>query len=86
GHNNSAAVTALTTYGTFVQNGDGSWTYALDNSRPATQALTSAFDQSYDVWYTMKDADGDESIAKLTINIKGSSDTSSVVTAVASGP
>ncbi|MFM4977498.1 beta strand repeat-containing protein [Aeromonas rivipollensis] len=86
GHNNSAAVTALTTYGTFVQNGDGSWTYALDNSRPATQALTSAFDQSYDVWYTMKDADGDESIAKLTINIKGSNDTSSVVTAVASGP
>ena len=86
GHNNSAAVTALTTYGTFVQNGDGSWTYALDNSRPATQALTSAFDQSYDVWYTMKDADGDESIAKLTINIKGANDTSSVVTAAASGP
>ncbi|WP_429102411.1 hypothetical protein, partial [Aeromonas rivipollensis] len=30
--------------------------------------------------------DGDESIAKLTINIKGANDTSSVVTAVASGP
>ncbi|MCS3455633.1 T1SS-143 domain-containing protein, partial [Aeromonas sp. BIGb0405] len=77
GHNNSAAVTALTTYGNFVQNGDGSWTYALDNSRPATQALTSAFNQSYDVWYTMKDADGDEAIAKLTITIQGANDTSS---------
>ncbi|MGL6231974.1 beta strand repeat-containing protein [Aeromonas rivipollensis] len=86
GHNNSTSVTALSTYGTFVQNGDGTWSYALDNSRPATQALTSAFDQSYDVWYTMKDADGDESIAKLTINIKGANDTSSVVTAAASGP
>ncbi|UBO76033.1 VCBS domain-containing protein [Aeromonas rivuli] len=86
GHNNSAAVTALTTYGNFVQNGDGSWTYALDNSRPATQALTSAFNQSYDVWYTMKDADGDEAIAKLTITIQGANDTSSVVTVAAMGP
>ncbi|WP_429097650.1 hypothetical protein, partial [Aeromonas media] len=34
----------------------------------------------------MKDADGDESIAKLTINIKGADDSSSVVTAAATGP
>ncbi|MNG85267.1 Bifunctional hemolysin/adenylate cyclase precursor [compost metagenome] len=86
GHNNSPSVTALSTYGSFVQNGDGSWTYALDNSRPATQALTAAFNQSYDVWYTMKDADGDESIAKLTITIQGANDTSSVVTVAATGP
>ncbi|WP_050716768.1 retention module-containing protein [Aeromonas tecta] len=86
GHNNSTSVTALSTYGSFVQNGDGSWTYALDNSKAATQALTAAFNQSYDVWYTMKDADGDESIAKLTITIKGADDSSSVVTVAATGP
>ncbi|MEZ6932197.1 retention module-containing protein, partial [Aeromonas sp. S16(2024)] len=85
GHNNSASVTALSTYGTFVQNGDGSWTYALDNSRPATQALTAAFNQSYDVWYTMKDADGDESIAKLTITVKGANDSQTVTVQAAGG-
>ncbi|MBE8766427.1 hypothetical protein F3H84_21425, partial [Aeromonas veronii] len=68
GHDNSAAVSALATYGVFTQNPTtGAWSYTLDNSRAATQALTSSFNQSYDVWYTMKDADGDESIAKLTI-------------------
>ncbi|EKP0309138.1 retention module-containing protein, partial [Aeromonas veronii] len=87
GHDNSAAVSALATYGTFVQNPTtGAWSYTLDNSRAATQGLTSSFNQSYDVWYTMKDADGDESIAKLTISIKGADDSASVVTAAASGP
>ncbi|HHP5462073.1 TPA: retention module-containing protein, partial [Aeromonas veronii] len=87
GHDNSAAVSALATYGTFTQNPTtGAWSFALDNSRAATQALTSSFNQSYDVWYTMKDADGDESIAKLTISIKGADDSASVVTAAASGP
>ncbi|WP_396336619.1 VCBS domain-containing protein [Aeromonas media] len=57
----------------------------LDNSKAATQALTAGSNLSYDVWYTMKDADGDESIAKLTINIKGADDSSSVVTAAATG-
>ncbi|MGE6123073.1 VCBS domain-containing protein, partial [Aeromonas media] len=55
-------------------------------SKAATQALTAGSNLSYDVWYTMKDADGDESIAKLTINIKGADDSSSVVTAAATGP
>ncbi|WP_349918330.1 retention module-containing protein [Aeromonas veronii] len=86
GHNNSSAVASLNTYGSFVQNGDGSWTYVLDNSRPATQALGAGFNQSYDVWYTMKDADGDESTAKLTITVKGANDTSTVVTVAATGP
>ncbi|HGP6939729.1 TPA: VCBS domain-containing protein, partial [Vibrio cholerae O1] len=87
GHDNSAAVSALGTYGTFTQNPTtGAWSYTLDNSKAATQALTAGSNLSYDVWYTMKDADGDESIAKLTINIKGADDNSSVVTAAATGP
>ncbi|MGN5291555.1 retention module-containing protein [Aeromonas sp. 11P] len=82
GHDNSAAVSALATYGVFTQNPTtGAWSYTLDNSRAATQALTSLFNQSYDVWYTMKDADGDESIAKLTITIQGANDTAKVTVA-----
>ncbi|MFQ2908847.1 retention module-containing protein, partial [Aeromonas allosaccharophila] len=87
GHDNSAAVSALATYGTFTQNPNtGAWSFALDNSKAATQGLIASSSLSYDVWYTMKDADGDESIAKLTISIKGADDSSSVVTAVANGP
>ncbi|WP_253860404.1 retention module-containing protein [Aeromonas sp. CU5] len=87
GHDNSAAVSALATYGTFTQNPTtGAWSFALDNSKAATQGLTAESALSYDVWYTMKDADGDESIAKLTISIKGADDNASVVTAAASGP
>ncbi|HHQ4902180.1 TPA: retention module-containing protein, partial [Aeromonas veronii] len=87
GHDNSAAVSALATYGTFTQNPTtGAWSFALDNSKAATQGLIASSSLSYDVWYTMKDADGDESIATLTISIKGADDSSSVVTAVANGP
>src|SRR6185295_3488839 len=42
GHDNTAALGGLNTYGTLTQNADGSWSYALDNSRQATQALTAA--------------------------------------------
>ncbi|MGY3871554.1 VCBS domain-containing protein, partial [Aeromonas crassostreae] len=85
GHNNDTALTALNTYGTFIQHGDGTWSYALDNGKAATQALTGSFTESYDVWYTMKDADGDESIAKLTITIKGADDSQSVTVQAAGG-
>ncbi|WP_043759708.1 VCBS domain-containing protein, partial [Aeromonas taiwanensis] len=86
GHDNSAAVSALGTYGTFTQNPTtGAWSYTLDNSKAATQALTAGSNLSYDVWYTMKDADGDESIAKLTINIKGADDSQSVTVVAAGG-
>ncbi|MFQ2101518.1 VWA domain-containing protein [Aeromonas sanarellii] len=85
GHDNTDAVNGLNLYGTFTQNADGSWTYALDNSRAATQALTSSFNQSYDVWYTMQDADGDVSIAKLTITINGANDSQNVTVQVAGG-
>ncbi|MCC2655564.1 MAG: hypothetical protein K0Q76_672 [Panacagrimonas sp.] len=79
----AATIAALNTYGTLVQNGDGSWTYVLDNSRPATQALTAAFDQNFVLNYTMKDADGDTSSSTLTINIKGANDGATVTTQVA---
>jgi VCBS repeat-containing protein len=74
----AAAIAALNTYGTLTQNASGSWTYVLDNSRAATQALTSSSNLSYDLHYTMQDADGDTSSAKLTITITGANDTQSV--------
>ncbi|MEZ0271310.1 MAG: retention module-containing protein, partial [Methylophilaceae bacterium] len=86
GHDNSAALTELSKYGSLVQNGDGSWSYTLNNADADTQALTSASSLSYDLWYTMKDADGDPSPAKLTITITGANDNASVVTAATSGP
>ena len=83
---NAANIAALNTYGSLTLNADGSWSYVLDNSRAATQALTAASNLSYDLNYTMQDADGDPSPAKLSITVTGANDGSSVVTAQATGP
>ena len=83
---NVDAIAALNTYGTLVQNGDGSWSYTLDNTDPDTQALDSSFSEDYVLTYTMADADGDEAPASLTITINGADDNASVVTAAAQGP
>jgi VCBS repeat-containing protein len=81
GGGDSAAIAALNTYGTLTQNNDGSWNYVLDNSRAATQALTSADSHDYVLHYTMQDADGSTSDATLTITVHGANDSASVVTA-----
>lgn len=86
GDSDSAAISALNTYGTLTQNNNGSWSYVLDNSRSATQALTSANTLNYDLHYSIQDADGSISSAKLTITVQGADDGSSVTTAQASGP
>jgi len=87
GKDNTAAINGLNTYGTLVQNATtGAWSYTLNNADADTQALTAADHPSFDLWYTMKDADGDASEAKLTITVNGADDGSTVVTAAASGP
>src|SRR5262249_39082474 len=86
GHDNAAALAGLNTYGTFTQNADGSWSYALDNSRAATQALTTGSNLSYDVWYTMTDADGDPSLASLALGGRGAEHSGGVVTPHTEGP
>ena len=80
------AIASLNTYGTLAQGSDGTWSYTLDNTRPATQALGSGFNTTYTLNYTMKDADGDLSLATLTITVQGAADSASVVTAAATGP
>ncbi|WGR68748.1 MULTISPECIES: VCBS domain-containing protein [unclassified Bradyrhizobium] len=71
GANDATAITGLNTYGTLVQNNDGTWSYALDSNRAATQALTSTSNLFFTLNYTIKDADGSQSSATLTINIQG---------------
>ena len=68
-----------------MQNADGSWSYALDNTRAATQALTAASNTPYTLNYTMTDADGDQSSAKLTITVQGADDTQKVTVQAAGG-
>ena len=83
---NSAPITELVKYGALTLNNDGSWSYVLDNSRGATQALTSGTHLSFDLAYTMKDTDGDTSSAILTIKVEGADDNAVVVTANIAGP
>lgn len=85
GHDNAAALAALGGYGSLVQGPGGSWSFTLDNTLAATQSLTAEDSLSFDIWYTMQDADGDESPAKLTIVINGAADGATVVTATAQG-
>ncbi|MGQ0681404.1 FG-GAP-like repeat-containing protein [Bradyrhizobium sp.] len=62
------------TYGTLTIFADGSWTYALDNDSPATQALAEG-DSTADVFtYTMHDTLGSTSSATLSIAITGTND------------
>ena len=82
---NADAITALNTYGTLTLNNDGTWSYVLNNSLAATQALTAADNLSYDLNYTMKDADGDPSSAKLTIVIQGADDSQTVTVEAVGG-
>lgn len=75
----TATVDALNTYGTLVRNDDGTWSFKLDNSRAATQALGASFNENFELHYTMTDGDGDPSPATLTINVKGANDKPTVV-------
>lgn len=61
-------------YGKLTLNADGSYTYELDNSNPAVNALKDGDTLSEEFTYTITDADGDTSSTTLTITIKGHTD------------
>ena len=64
-----------TAYGSIVVNANGSYTYTLDNSNSAVNALSPDSDPLTDtISYTITDGDGDTSTATLTITITGSND------------
>jgi VCBS repeat-containing protein len=70
----NVGTTINTTYGTIVINANGSYTYTLDNTKPAVQALNNGQTLTDQVTYQMKDKDGDLSSTTLTITINGTSD------------
>ncbi len=61
-------------YGTFTDNGDGTWSYLLDNDSSAVQGLSEGETLTETFDYTLTDADGDTSTASLTITITGQDD------------
>ena len=61
-------------YGTLVLYADGSYTYTLDNSRPATQALKDSQQVNEVFNYTIADYEGMTSSSTLTIGVTGSND------------
>ncbi len=61
-------------YGTLTLNADGSYTYRLDNSLPATQALAAGAQVDEVFTYTISDGQGGTASATLTIPVHGTND------------
>ncbi len=72
--NTVAITTGDAKYGKLVDNGDGTWSYQLDNSLSAVQGLGNGQTLTETIRYTITDADGDKSEAVLTITINGTND------------
>ncbi|WP_461602388.1 VCBS domain-containing protein [Aeromonas rivipollensis] len=67
-------------YGWLLLNGDGSYTYVIDNDLAAVQALRLATDTLADRFtYSLVDAAGASSLATITITIQGANDTPTAV-------
>ena len=72
------------TYGTLTLNADGTYTYTLNNSLPAVQAL-GAGERLLDVFtYTVRDNHGATGSNTLTVTINGTNDTPSVTPLISS--
>ncbi|MBH2032140.1 MAG: VCBS domain-containing protein, partial [Pseudomonadales bacterium] len=71
---NQTALVELAKYGTLQLNPNGSYIYTLNNADPDTQALTDGSVISQKLLYTMRDGDGDVSLAELTIRIEGTNE------------
>ncbi len=62
-------------YGSLTLNADGSYTYVIDNSNPAVQALRQSGDTLTETFtYTVRDARGATDQATLTITVRGAND------------
>jgi VCBS repeat-containing protein len=79
------------TFGSLTLNADGSYTYVVDETNTAVQALRVTGQQLTDVFtYTMQDAGGLSDLAQLTLTIDGTIDgrngTGNVLTPGQCGP
>ncbi|HTY03563.1 MAG TPA: retention module-containing protein, partial [Rhodocyclaceae bacterium] len=61
-------------HGHLVLNGDGTYTYTLNNADPAVQALGAGQTLTESYVYTLTDGDGDSTTATLNITINGTND------------
>ena len=63
------------TYGSLTLNADGTYTYVIDNDNAAVQALRLGSDTLSETFtYSVRDAEGLEDIATLTITVQGAND------------
>ncbi|TPJ16152.1 VCBS domain-containing protein, partial [Mesorhizobium sp. B2-7-2] len=69
----------LADYGTLTQNASGTWSFVLDNSKPATQALETGDTINVSLGYTLTDHDSDADTKTITFEINGAHDSSTVV-------
>ncbi|WP_442510878.1 VCBS domain-containing protein [Novipirellula sp. SH528] len=71
----NVGTTVTGTYGTVVINSDGTYTYTLDNSNPAVEALLTSGDHVTDIFtYSMEDTFSNMSSTELTITVDGQND------------
>ncbi|MCE8040284.1 retention module-containing protein [Halomonas sp. MCCC 1A11062] len=75
----SAQLADIGQYGTLVLNTDGSWSFTLDNSLAKVQALKASDLLTFNLGYTITDADGDRASATLGFSIQGTDDSASVI-------
>ncbi|WP_158239304.1 S-layer family protein, partial [Uliginosibacterium sp. TH139] len=73
------------TYGTVSVTADGSYTYTLDNTRTATNALGAGQTGTETFTYTITDNNGATSTATLTITVNGTNDAPTVAGAAITG-
>lgn len=72
------------THGTLTLNADGTYTYVVDNTDPAVDALRTSTDTLTDTFsYTMTDAAGATSTANLLITIEGANDAPAIISSAA---
>ncbi|WP_162524707.1 retention module-containing protein, partial [Comamonas sp. CAH-2] len=75
---NGGAAVNLSNYGALVRNADGSWSFTLDNSKPATQALNAGDTIAVTLGYSLTDKDSDTRSSTISFNIQGADDTARV--------
>jgi VCBS repeat-containing protein len=74
GSSGNVAADVAGTYGTLHLDSDGSYTYTLDNSKEAVQALAEGVTATDSFTYTNSDNHGATSSASLTITVVGTND------------
>ncbi|MNM62490.1 hypothetical protein D3C81_738210 [compost metagenome] len=75
GQSGAAGQVVAGRFGQMLINADGSYRYVLDNANPTVQALRTAGETLSEVFtYTMVDAAGATSVARLSITIQGAND------------